>query len=107
MPHPPHPVHPVRGKPPRPVDPERRFDGAIPTAWRMAVAACDPAVRRANLMFWRQEMREAIAQLRLWRSGADRRRQAVAPAIAALRERTLERRIVAAWQRYRAAQSLD
>lgn len=72
----------------------------------MAGAAPDPAVRRANLLFWRQEVREAVAQLRLWRSGADRRRHAVAPAIAALRERTLERRIAAAWRRYRAAQSL-
>lgn len=72
----------------------------------MAGAAPDPAVRRANLMFWRQETREAVSQLRLWRSGADRRRQAVAPAVAALRERTLERRVAAAWARYRAAQGL-
>jgi hypothetical protein len=106
MPHPVHPVHPVRAKPPRPVDPERRFDGAIPMAWRLAATLPDPAVRRANLMFWRQETREAVAQLRLWRGGADRRRQAVSPAVAALRERTLERRVAAAWARYRAARNL-
>jgi hypothetical protein len=87
-------------------DLERRFDGAIPPVWRAAAAS--PAERagelRAALLFWRQEVREAVAQLRLWRSGADRRRDAVAPAIATLRERTLERRIATAWQRYRTSQ---
>ncbi|MBM3597338.1 MAG: hypothetical protein FJX35_03940 [Alphaproteobacteria bacterium] len=97
----------------RPSDPERRYDGVIPaghaampgaTGKSAAPAAQAAADREAALRFWRHEVRDTITALRLWRSGGDRRRNAVAPAIAELREATLTRRVATAWMRYRQAQ---